>query len=61
MATAMVEPGLNPNQPNQRMMVPSTAYGRLCPEIALALPSALKRPMRGPSRSAPASAASAPW
>src|SRR5213076_2470098 len=32
------EPGLKPNQPNQRMIVPRTAYGMLCPGIGFARP-----------------------
>src|SRR5262249_20185482 len=59
--TASVEPGLKPNQPNQRMIVPRTAYGMLCPGIGFARPSFPNLPIRGPSSSAPASAASAPW
>ena len=50
------EPGLNPNQPKNRMIVPRMPIGMLCPGIALAEPSLLKRPMRGPITMAPTSA-----
>jgi hypothetical protein len=60
-STDSVEPGLNPNQPNQRMITPSVVYAMLCPGIAFGLPSAPNLPMRGPSRIAPARPASAPW
>src|SRR6266540_7431664 len=59
--TPSVEPGLNPNQPNQRMITPSVVYAMLCPGIAFGFPSWSNFPIRGPSRSAPARAASAPW
>ena len=36
-----VEPGLNPNQPNARMNVPSTAIGMLWPGIGRAWPSSV--------------------
>ena len=41
--------------------VPRTAYGMLWPGIGFARPSWPNLPIRGPSSSAPASAASAPW
>ena len=34
---AVVEPGLNPNQPSQSIKTPKAARGRLCPGIALAV------------------------
>src|SRR5512138_2472130 len=55
-----VDPGLNPNQPNARMNVPSTAIGMLCPGIGTALPSGVYLPMRGPITFAPTSAATPP-
>ncbi len=60
-STPSVEPGLKPNQPNHRMMTPSVVKAMLWPGIAFGFPSAPNFPMRGPSSSAPASAASAPW
>ena len=60
-STLSVEPGLKPNHPNQRMRTPSVVYAMLWPGIAFGLPSAPNLPMRGPSSSAPASPASAPW
>ena len=60
-STPSVEPGLKPNQPNQRMITPSVVYAMLCPGIAFGLPSRSNLPMRGPRISAPASPASAPW
>ena len=59
-STLSVEPGLNPNQPNQRMITPSVVKAMLWPGIAFGLPSDENFPMRGPRRSAPASPASAP-
>ena len=44
-----VEPGLNPNQPNARMNVPSTTIGMLCPGIGRALPSARTCRCAGPA------------
>ncbi len=55
-----VEPGLNPNQPNARMNVPSSARIWLWPRIGLAEPSLLYLPMRGPRMMAPARAAQPP-
>ncbi len=43
-----VEPGLNPNQPNARMKQPVSTITRSCAGIALALPSRVYLPMRGP-------------
>jgi hypothetical protein len=51
---ARVEPGLNPNQPNARMKVPSSAIGRLCGASRFELPSLLNLPSRGPITIAPA-------
>ena len=53
---AKVEAALKPNQPNSRMNVPSIAIGMWWPGMALAVPSLLNLPMRGPSTMAPASA-----
>jgi hypothetical protein len=55
-----VDPGLKPNQPNQRMTTPSCASGMLCPGMALGRPSRLYLPIRGPRRSRPAKPAVAP-
>src|SRR5215831_6080020 len=44
-----VEPGLNPNQPNARMNVPSTTIGMLWPGMGRARPSGPYLLMRGPS------------
>src|SRR6185312_37942 len=38
-APASVEPALNPNQPNASTNVPMTVIGRLCPGMALTVPS----------------------
>ena len=54
------EPPLKPNQPNQRMNMPSVANGMLAPGRAFTLPSEPYLPLRGPSSSTPASAAVAP-
>src|SRR5262249_35476088 len=43
------EPGLKPNQPKNRMIVPSTPIGMLWPGMVLALPSLLNLPIRGPN------------
>src|SRR5215207_6842355 len=43
------EPGLKPNQPKNRMIVPSTPIGILWPGMVFALPSLLNLPIRGPS------------
>src|SRR5258708_28453751 len=55
-----VDPGLKPNQPNQRMITPSWESGMLCPGMALGLPSRPYLPTLGPSSSSPAKAAVAP-
>ena len=55
-----VEPGLNPNHPNQRIKAPTADKVKLCPGIALAVPSSLYFPRRGPKTIAPASAANPP-
>src|SRR3954467_9597113 len=57
---ARVDPALNPNQPNDRISVPSTTIGMLCPGMALAEPSLLNLPIRGPRIKAPASAVTPP-
>ncbi len=49
-----VEPGLNPNHPNQRMNVARPTNGMLWPGITLGLPSAPYLPRLGPSRSSTA-------
>src|SRR6056297_3695549 len=54
------EPPLKPNQPSQRMKVPSVASGMLAPGIALILTSATYFPLRAPSSNTPASAAAPP-
>ena len=58
--TAIVEPGLKPNQPSHRMKTPKPAIGSECPGMALALPSLLNLPMRGPSIAAPIKASQPP-
>ena len=55
-----VEPGLKPNQPNQRMRTPSWAIGMLWPGIAFGFRFRSYLPIRGPSRSSPAKPAVAP-
>src|SRR5437762_3059914 len=55
-----VEPGLNPIQPNNRIMVPMTTYPRLWPGIAFGDLSLLNFPMRGPRMMAKASAVKPP-
>src|SRR5690349_9999499 len=54
------EPGLKPNQPKNRMIVPKTPMVILPPGIVLAEPSLLNLPMRGPSTIAPAKATHPP-
>ena len=44
---------LKPYHPNQRMNTPKTPSGRLCPGIALILPSFLYFPLLGPRIDAP--------
>ena len=51
---ASVEPGLNPNQPNARMNVPSMTIGMSWPGIARGFPSLPYLPRRGPIHHAPA-------
>ena len=51
--TAIVLPGLNPNQPNQRTKQPMVASDMLWPGIAVTLPSAEYFPIRGPSTRIP--------
>jgi hypothetical protein len=55
-----VEPGLNPNQPSQRIRTPSPNRGIECPGIARGFPSAPYLPFRAPSRSSTARAPVAP-
>src|SRR3989338_8697171 len=57
---AMVLPGLNPNQPSQRMKQPMVASERLCPGTGLILPFSSYFPKRGPSTITPAKAAQPP-
>src|SRR5580765_6683522 len=54
--SASVEPGLNPNQPNARMKQPQSTHMMSCPGMALAWPSRVYLPMRGPRINAQASA-----
>ena len=44
-----VEPGLNPNQPSQRMNTPKATSPGLCPGIKVGEPSSWNFPKRGPS------------
>ena len=55
-----VEAPLNPNQQNQRINTPSAPMVRLCPGIALDLPSLEYLPIRGPRTMAPIRAATPP-
>src|SRR3990172_9919546 len=57
---AMVEPGLNPNQPNQSTKTPMVADVRLWPGIGLTFPALLYLPMRGPRIHIPDRAAHPP-
>src|SRR2546426_8457622 len=57
---ASVEPALKPNHPKARMNVPTSAIGILCPGIALAVPSAVYFPRRGPSSQAVTNAITPP-
>ncbi len=57
---AVVEPGLKPNQPSQRMNTPTAAMGRLWPGMALTSPFLPYLPNRGPMTMAPASDAQPP-
>src|SRR5439155_11699517 len=58
--TPSAEPGLKPNQPKNRMIVPSTPIGMLWPGIVFALPSLLNLPIRGPNTIAIASPTAPP-
>src|SRR5210317_100421 len=58
--TLSSEPPLKPNQPSQRISVPSAASGILQPGMALTCPCGPYLPFRAPSSSTPASAAAAP-
>ena len=51
-----LDPGLNPNQPIQRMNTPSAPSVKLCPGIAFDLPSLEYLPILGPSIVAPTKA-----
>ena len=55
-SAAIVEPGLNPNQPSQRMNVPMVARPMLWPGIGRIDPSGRYLPSRGPSIQTPARA-----
>ena len=55
-----VEPGLNPNQPTNRIRAPRPTSGIECPGMARGLPSGPYLPLRGPSSSSAASAPVAP-
>ena len=55
-----VEPGLKPNQPNQRMKIDRPNSGMLWPGIGRGLPSGPYLPRRGPRWSSTASAPVAP-
>ena len=55
-----VEPGLNPNQPMNRIRTPMPTSGIEWPGIARGLPSVPYLPLRAPSRSSAASAPLAP-
>ncbi len=57
---AMVEPGLNPNQPSQRMKTPSEAIGIEWPGIGLTFPFLENLPILGPTKIAPIRASQAP-
>src|SRR5262245_50076866 len=59
-SAAIVEPGLNPNQPSHRTKQPMTPEVMLWPGIGLTLPPGPYLPRRGPSTRMPASAAQPP-
>ena len=59
-STAIVEPGLNPNQPSHSTKQPMTPDVKLCGGIAFTLPSGPYLPRRGPRIRMPASAAQPP-
>ena len=54
---AVVDPGLNPNHPSQRIKTPRATSGMLWPKIGLILPSLVYFPILGPSTMVPARAA----
>src|SRR5580765_2733110 len=53
---ASVDPGLNPNHPNARMMHPQTTHMLSWPGFGWGLPSRVSFPMRGPTMGARANA-----
>ena len=55
-----VDAALNPNQPNNRIKVPSIAIGKWWPGIGNDFPSGEYFPIRGPSTIAPVKAATPP-
>ena len=57
---AVVEPGLKPNHPSQRINTPSAAKGMLCPRMGFIFPSFPYFPKRGPRTMVPAKAAQPP-
>src|SRR5688572_28228951 len=59
-SAAIVEPGLNPNQPSHNTRHPMNADVKLCGGIGFTLPSAPYLPSLGPSTSTPAKAAQPP-
>src|SRR5690606_38826108 len=59
-SAASSEPGLNPNQPMNRIMAPRTTNGIEWPGIARSFPSLVYRPSRGPRTIAPINAAQPP-
>src|SRR3970040_2179275 len=59
-SAAMVEPGLNPNHPNQRTNTPMAAEVMLWPGMAFTLPPWPYFPIRGPRTMIPARAAHPP-
>jgi len=59
-SAAIVEPGLNPNQPNHRTSTPMAAEVMLCPGRAFTFPPRPNFPMRGPRTMTPARAAQPP-
>ena len=58
--TLRAEPGLNPNQPNQRMRTPREAKGMECPFITLGKPFRAYLPILGPRITVPIKAAEPP-
>ena len=57
---ASCDPPLKPNQPNQRINTPSVTTGTLDGGVLVTLPSSRNLLCRGPTMSAPASAAAPP-